>query len=152
MENIPDVEEAVGSTLLSLGDGNWRMGDGMPVAKSNLGSGDEAIIIAHFMCKLPSFLCLLLSFLTQMRPRRRGEHGNHQPHNPFQNAKASCLWLHLPSQQHLLPTHTHRPRTAKPESAKNSLQTNPRRPQFQLPHGQSRIFQHKFHAAPPNAS
>jgi exocyst complex protein 7 len=44
------VEEAVGSVLLSLGDGNWRMGDRMPVAKSNLGPGDEQIVIEHFMC------------------------------------------------------------------------------------------------------
>ena len=49
MEHIPGVEEAVGSALLSLGDGNWRMGDGMPIAKSNLGVGDEPIIIADFM-------------------------------------------------------------------------------------------------------
>lgn len=51
MERIPDVQEAVGAALLSLGDGNWRMGDGMPVTKSNLGTGDELIIIEHFMCK-----------------------------------------------------------------------------------------------------
>ena len=51
MERIPEVGEAVGSALLSLGDGNWRMGDGMPVAKSNLGIGDEPIVIEHFMCK-----------------------------------------------------------------------------------------------------
>jgi exocyst complex protein 7 len=59
MERIPDVGQAVGSALLSLGDGNWRMGYGMPVAKSNLGPGDEPIIIEHFTCMLPSFLLLL---------------------------------------------------------------------------------------------
>ena len=50
VERIPDVQEAVGAVLLSLGDGNWRMGDGMPITKSNLGPGDEQIIIEHFMC------------------------------------------------------------------------------------------------------
>ena len=59
MEHIPDVEKVVSLALLSLGDGNWRMGNGMPVVKSNLAVGNEPIVITHFMCKLPSLLCLL---------------------------------------------------------------------------------------------
>ena len=29
MVRIPEVREAIGAVLLSLGDGNWRMGDGL---------------------------------------------------------------------------------------------------------------------------
>ena len=50
VERILDAQEAVGAVLLSLGDWNWRMGDGMPITKSDLGPGDEQIIIEHFMC------------------------------------------------------------------------------------------------------
>ena len=50
LERIPDAQEAVGVVLLSLGDGDWRMGDGMPITKSDLGLSDEQIIIKHFMC------------------------------------------------------------------------------------------------------
>ena len=50
LERIPDAQEAVGVVLLSLGDWNWRIGDGIPITKSDLGPGDEQIIIEHFMC------------------------------------------------------------------------------------------------------
>ena len=50
VERILDAQEAVGAVLLSLGDWNWRMGDGMHITKSDLGPGDEQIIIEHFMC------------------------------------------------------------------------------------------------------
>ena len=50
VERIPDPQEAVGAVWLSLGDWNWRIGDGMPITKSDLGPGDEQIIIEHFMC------------------------------------------------------------------------------------------------------
>ena len=58
VERIPDVQEAAGAVLLSLGDGNWRMGDGMPVTKSHLGPGDEQIVIEHFMCTSLLTFCL----------------------------------------------------------------------------------------------
>ena len=62
MERVPEVLEAVGSALLSLGDGNWRMGDGMPTAaKSTLGPGEEPIIVEHFMCEPPLRPLLSLS-------------------------------------------------------------------------------------------
>lgn len=52
MESISEVKPAVGSALLTLGDGNWKMGDGVAVNKSTrLGEGDEDIIIEHFICK-----------------------------------------------------------------------------------------------------
>ncbi|KDQ53737.1 hypothetical protein JAAARDRAFT_161423 [Jaapia argillacea MUCL 33604] len=49
LESIPEVKDAVGSALLTLGDGNWRMGDGIQVKKGGkLSEGDEPIIIEHF--------------------------------------------------------------------------------------------------------
>src|SRR6266436_2906714 len=103
MERIPDVEEAIGSALLSLGDGNWRMGDGMPVAKSNLGSGDEPIVIEHFMCKL--LISILIHIDNNCRYRRRSEHSNHKSNNHLQIPKTPRLRLDLPPQQHLQPPH-----------------------------------------------
>jgi exocyst complex protein 7 len=52
MQNIPEVKPAVGSALVTLGDGNWKMGDGVSVNKSTrLGEGDEDVIIEHFNCE-----------------------------------------------------------------------------------------------------
>jgi exocyst complex protein 7 len=52
MERIPEVRSAVGSTLVTLGDGNWKMGEGVQVGKaSKLGEGDEDIILQHYMCE-----------------------------------------------------------------------------------------------------
>lgn len=69
MERLPDVKEAVGAALLSLGDGNWRMGDGIPVAKSNLGLGDESIIIEHFTCKCPLCTSYAWNFIPRGFPQ-----------------------------------------------------------------------------------
>jgi hypothetical protein len=45
------VQSAVGSALLALGDGNWKMGEGVQVGMaSKLGDGDEQVIIEHFIC------------------------------------------------------------------------------------------------------
>ena len=33
MESMPDVRDAAGSALLTLGDGNWKMGEGVQVNK-----------------------------------------------------------------------------------------------------------------------
>ena len=52
MVAIPPVQEAVGSALLTLGDGNWKMGEGVQVAKGpKLGEGYETTIIEHFFCQ-----------------------------------------------------------------------------------------------------
>ena len=53
MTAIPAVQDAVGSALLTLGDGNWKMGDGVQVNKGpKLGEGDETVIIEHYFCQL----------------------------------------------------------------------------------------------------
>lgn len=52
MKAIPAVQIAVGTSLLTLGDGNWKMGEGVQVSKGpKLGEGDESVIIEHYFCK-----------------------------------------------------------------------------------------------------
>ena len=52
LERLPEVKTAVGSALLKLGDGNWRMGEGVTVPKTaRLGEGDEGLILENFICQ-----------------------------------------------------------------------------------------------------
>ena len=52
MVAIPAVQEAVGSALLTLGDGNWKMGEGVQVSKGpKLGEGYENVILEHYFCQ-----------------------------------------------------------------------------------------------------
>jgi exocyst complex component 7 len=51
MERLLQVREAVGPALLTLGDGNWKMGEGVQVGRGKLGEGDEKLIIEHYICK-----------------------------------------------------------------------------------------------------
>ncbi|CAE6449936.1 unnamed protein product [Rhizoctonia solani] len=51
LEQIPDVADAMSSMLITLGDGNWRMGEGtVPGAKSRIeeSTDPEQIILEHF--------------------------------------------------------------------------------------------------------
>ncbi|KAJ7598627.1 Cullin repeat-like-containing domain protein [Mycena floridula] len=49
MERLPEVQFATATALLVLGDGNWKMGEGIPLGnKLKLKAGDEAIILEHF--------------------------------------------------------------------------------------------------------
>lgn len=54
MVAVPAVQDAVGTALLTLGDGNWKMGEGVPMANKGpkLGEGDENVIIEHYFCEL----------------------------------------------------------------------------------------------------
>lgn len=55
LERVPEVKTAVGSALLKLGDGNWKMGEGITVPKTaRLGEGDEDLILENFICQLYS--------------------------------------------------------------------------------------------------
>lgn len=57
METLPQVQTAVGSALVSLGDGNWKMGEGVQVGKAaKAGESDESVILEHFICKHPKFM------------------------------------------------------------------------------------------------
>ena len=52
IERVPEVKAAVGSALLKLGDGNWKMGEGITVPKTaRLGEGDEDLILENFICQ-----------------------------------------------------------------------------------------------------
>ena len=52
LERLPAVKTAVGSALLKLGDGNWKMGEGITVPKTaRLGEGDEGLILENFICQ-----------------------------------------------------------------------------------------------------
>ncbi|KAH7922923.1 hypothetical protein BV22DRAFT_1036983 [Leucogyrophana mollusca] len=77
MERIPEVQEAVGSALLSLGDGNWKMGDGKQIGKaqkSTLGEGDENTIIKHYIFDVVN--TIISSLTTMSRTQRRGAFGS----------------------------------------------------------------------------
>jgi exocyst complex component 7 len=51
LERLPDVAGPAGVALRALGDGNWRMGEGVAVAKvPKLGEGDEGQILEHYVC------------------------------------------------------------------------------------------------------
>ncbi|KAG6915578.1 hypothetical protein DXG01_010879 [Tephrocybe rancida] len=50
MERLPQVEAAVGAALLTLGDGNWKMGEGVQVGKAaKAGESDEAVVLEHYV-------------------------------------------------------------------------------------------------------
>ena len=51
MKNLLEVRDAVGDALAALGDGNWKMGDGVRVANtSKLGVGSEHVLLEHYVC------------------------------------------------------------------------------------------------------
>lgn len=55
LERLPDVREGAGSALLALGDGNWKMGEGVPLTRGpKLGDGDESLVLEHFVCEYTS--------------------------------------------------------------------------------------------------
>ncbi|KAF8636329.1 hypothetical protein AX17_003620 [Amanita inopinata Kibby_2008] len=50
LERLPLVRDAVSSALTSLGDGNWKMGEGVQVGKgSKSGEADEQTILEHYV-------------------------------------------------------------------------------------------------------
>ncbi|KAG6831389.1 hypothetical protein H0H92_010991 [Tricholoma furcatifolium] len=50
MERLPQVQGAVGSALLTLGDGNWRMGEGVSVGKvTKVDESDEDTVLEHYI-------------------------------------------------------------------------------------------------------
>lgn len=51
IDKIPEVKDAVGAALLTLGDGNWKMGEGMQAGKTKLGQGDEQTVLEHYIRK-----------------------------------------------------------------------------------------------------
>ena len=52
LDRLPEVQDAVVASLLTLGDGNWKMGEGVQAGKaSKIGDGDEHVLIEHYTCE-----------------------------------------------------------------------------------------------------
>lgn len=76
MERLPQVQAAVGSALLTLGDGNWKMGEGVQVGKpAKVGESDGAVVLEHFICT--HSILLAFCFVANHFLRRRCCHGHH---------------------------------------------------------------------------
>ena len=51
LERLLVVQDAAASALLTLGDGNWRMGEGTQVGgKTKTTEVDERTVLEHFTC------------------------------------------------------------------------------------------------------
>ncbi|KAH9948038.1 Cullin repeat-like-containing domain protein [Amylocystis lapponica] len=70
MERIPELQDAVGAILLSLGDGNWKMGEGAQVGKApRLADVDGRTVLEHFMFDVVNTLLATLLALARMNKR-----------------------------------------------------------------------------------
>ncbi|KAH8813634.1 exocyst complex component, exo70 subunit [Flagelloscypha sp. PMI_526] len=68
LDRLPDVQGAAASALLALGDGNWKMGEGVAVSKGpKLGEGDEQIILEHFVFDIIQTLSQTLTALSKLK-------------------------------------------------------------------------------------
>lgn len=53
MEKIQEVRDAVAGALMTLGDGNWKMGEGTQVGKTNKSADvDERTVLEHYICTI----------------------------------------------------------------------------------------------------
>ncbi|KAI0250886.1 exocyst complex component exo70 subunit [Lactifluus subvellereus] len=71
LEQLLEVRDAVGPTLMLLGDGNWKMGDGVQ-AKPNQGKsapGSERVLIEHYTYDVVTTLIASLTTLSQTQRR-----------------------------------------------------------------------------------
>ncbi|KAI0030280.1 Cullin repeat-like-containing domain protein [Vararia minispora EC-137] len=70
MKNLLEVRDAVGDALVALGDGNWKMGAGVGVAKTNkLGVGSEQILIEHYIYDVVNTVVTSLQAVSRAQPR-----------------------------------------------------------------------------------
>ncbi|KAJ7653129.1 Cullin repeat-like-containing domain protein [Mycena polygramma] len=75
MDRLPEVHSAASAALLQLGDGNWKMGEGVTVGKgTKLGGGDEQVILEHFIYDVVT--TAINSLTTISRTQRRPAHGS----------------------------------------------------------------------------
>ncbi|KAF7369326.1 hypothetical protein MVEN_00260900 [Mycena venus] len=73
MDRLPEVHSAAAAALLQLGDGNWKMGEGVAVsAEPKLGDGDEQVILEHFIYDVVT--TAITSLTTISRSQRRPAH------------------------------------------------------------------------------
>ncbi|KAI0062820.1 hypothetical protein BV25DRAFT_623858 [Artomyces pyxidatus] len=70
LEQLLEVRDAVESALLTLGDGNWKMGDGVRVANApKLGPGSEHILLEHYIYDVVNTVIQSLTTLSRMQKR-----------------------------------------------------------------------------------
>ncbi|KAI0310292.1 Cullin repeat-like-containing domain protein [Amylostereum chailletii] len=75
MEQLLLVRDGVGDALAALGDGNWKMGDGVRVANpSKLGVGSEQVLLEHYIYDV--ITTVLTSLTTLSRTQRRPSVGS----------------------------------------------------------------------------
>ncbi|KAJ7459394.1 Cullin repeat-like-containing domain protein [Mycena galericulata] len=75
MDRLPEVHSAAGAALLQLGDGNWKMGEGVQVGKgAKLGDGDEQVILEHFVFDVVT--TAINSLTTISRTQKRPAYGS----------------------------------------------------------------------------
>lgn len=68
LERIPKVRTAVSSALLALGDGNWKMGEGVQVGKTSQGGViDETVILEHFLYDVVTNAINSLNAISRLR-------------------------------------------------------------------------------------
>ena len=96
MERLPEVQSAVGAALLKLGDGNWKMGEGVRVGMSaKTEENDETVVLEHFvrMSQQPE------NCLRQLISISRGCPCNccREPQHSFTYLETSGLCRDLPS-------------------------------------------------------
>ncbi|SJL17663.1 uncharacterized protein ARMOST_21220 [Armillaria ostoyae] len=70
LDRIPEVQSAAGAALVTLGDGNWKMGEGVQVGKaSKLGEGDEHVILEHYVYDVVNTTINSLNVLSRTQKR-----------------------------------------------------------------------------------
>lgn len=65
LQQVPQVMEAVGTALVTLGDGMWKMGEGAGKVLGKSDQDDERLVIEHFVCT--SLLCEHFPCLTRWK-------------------------------------------------------------------------------------
>ena len=93
---------AVASALITLGDGNWKMGEGVKAVGSKVTDIDEQTILEHYVCKCWRRLSSIGPKLTSALSRRRCERSSRYPEYGFPFQQTSRFWGNLPSKQRLL--------------------------------------------------
>ncbi|KAI0634684.1 Cullin repeat-like-containing domain protein [Trametes polyzona] len=73
LERIPAVQDAAASALLTLGDGNWKMGEGTQIGKTKPAEVDEHTVLEHFTYDVVN--ATVQSLLTLSRTNKRPAFG-----------------------------------------------------------------------------
>jgi len=77
LDRIPEVQGAVGAALLALGDGNWKMGEGKQIGKTQKVSTievTEKVVLQHYTFDIVNTTVNSLTTLSQTQ--RRGAFGS----------------------------------------------------------------------------